>query len=709
MATVDIWIQLESHAWDVCPSLPVDRRRSAGALAVGPLRQVYLNSPVTGATRVATVHRPISGDALILRRYAEWWGTPDDRKVNPWDLNEPDPTDSGTMGTIPGATIECNVGDTVRVHFRNFDRRRIPGPPWQRTDLLPVAERAHSLHAHGVSFPAKYDGAYPLSPPDTDQPIGAMERTLWDGVGVKGPFKQGDRVPAGATFTYTWYAQGPASAGVWAYHDHSIADMENISRGALGVIVVHNPLDTDGEVDITPERLPDGSWTGSPLIPKSIPVHDGSIGVLDYALVGLGGTPGHPGGVPKPTLELGHVHIELTSDMGYVKSLSIGTYRQPPDQAQCLLVFHELEGAGMCINGRQYLGNAPTIVAGAGTRLRFGIVGMGDAFHTFHIHGHRWVVLGPSGTSPTAIEQSAQTEPTTPFEDTKVFGPGASFAFTLPEGESLFRPDPPFGEWHMHCHVPMHMMNGMTGSLLIVRGGELAMPLPEGQAPPPPPQPPDVPRAPKTFDVHITAKDFKPAQVFILPGDTVRWVNDDVDVKGDPQWYHIHGPKMLDGSPVTNNMLSPGQDCSRTFTTTGFYAYRCFYHAHNVGDIMPPTVVVMEHEIHVTGDGSAVAPPATPGGGPTPPPAGGGSAATMHDVSISAIGFSPSSVTIMSGESVRWTNHDSTPHTATVDDHSWTSPTLAAGKTFFKTFTSKGTIGYHCHIHPDMTGTIVVS
>ncbi|MEO5510729.1 MAG: hypothetical protein ABIS27_08860, partial [Longimicrobiales bacterium] len=271
----DIWIQLENHPWDVCPSLPIDRMTSAGTLPVGPLKQVMLRSPVTGVTRTVRVNEPTDSDALILRRYTKDWKAPDDRKVNPWDLNEPDPTDAGTMGTIPGPTIECNVGDTLRIHFRNADMRTTPAAPWDRTaELLSEAKRTHSLHPHGVSFPSKYDGAYPLSPPDPDQPIEPSERPFWDGIGVTGPFKQGDRVPPAGSFTYIWQARGPASAGVWIYHDHSICD-ESTARGAIGLIVVHNPADKLNEVEITPARLPDGSWTGSPLIRKSIPVKSG--------------------------------------------------------------------------------------------------------------------------------------------------------------------------------------------------------------------------------------------------------------------------------------------------------------------------------------------------------------------------------------------------------------------------------------------------
>jgi hypothetical protein len=39
MATIDIWIQLENHRWDVAPSLPLDRVTSSGTTSGGPLRK----------------------------------------------------------------------------------------------------------------------------------------------------------------------------------------------------------------------------------------------------------------------------------------------------------------------------------------------------------------------------------------------------------------------------------------------------------------------------------------------------------------------------------------------------------------------------------------------------------------------------------------------------------------------------------------------
>src|SRR5213596_2919741 len=128
MPDVEYWIQIENRAWDVAPN-NIDRLTGQTMAQIpggaAPVSKV-LTSPETGVSRSQTMYKPLAEDALILRRYTVNWAAPDDRKVNPWDLNEPDPTDKGTMGTIPGPVIECNVGDRVIVHFRNLDRRTHP-------------------------------------------------------------------------------------------------------------------------------------------------------------------------------------------------------------------------------------------------------------------------------------------------------------------------------------------------------------------------------------------------------------------------------------------------------------------------------------------------------------------------------------------------------------------------------------------------------
>ncbi len=121
-------------------------------------------------------------------------------------------------------------------------------------------------------------------------------------------------------------------------------------------------------------------------------------------------------------------------------------------------------------------------------------------------------------------------------------------------------------------------------------------------------------------------------------------------------------------------------------------------------------------------------------GSPTSP---SGAAA---DVTIQDFVFSPATVTIKAGTTVRWTNNGPSGHTTTSDNGVWGSGTLAppggggggggysrgslssvrlstasaAGGTFQFTFMQAGTYPYHCAIHPPamfpgFTATVVVN
>ncbi len=71
--------------------------------------------------------------------------------------------------------------------------------------------------------------------------------------------------------------------------------------------------------------------------------------------------------------------------------------------------------------------------------------------------------------------------------------------------------------------------------------------------------------------------------------------------------------------------------------------------------------------------------------------------------------FVPPQISVSSeGNIVSWTNEDSTEHTVTADDGSFDSGPISPGDTFETTIDSPGDFGYHCAIHPFMTGVVIV-
>lgn len=75
---------------------------------------------------------------------------------------------------------------------------------------------------------------------------------------------------------------------------------------------------------------------------------------------------------------------------------------------------------------------------------------------------------------------------------------------------------------------------------------------------------------------------------------------------------------------------------------------------------------------------------------------------------IKDFSFNPGEIRIQAGTTVIWTNQDNASHTVTADDGNFDSGLIPAGEAYEFAFTTPGTFSYHCTVHPDMKGVIVV-
>jgi plastocyanin len=70
--------------------------------------------------------------------------------------------------------------------------------------------------------------------------------------------------------------------------------------------------------------------------------------------------------------------------------------------------------------------------------------------------------------------------------------------------------------------------------------------------------------------------------------------------------------------------------------------------------------------------------------------------------------FSPAKLTIAKGSSVAFSNSSALSHTATRSG-TFDTGTIKPGKSVSVRFKQKGSFAYHCEIHPQMRGKIVVN
>ncbi|MEW1860120.1 MULTISPECIES: multicopper oxidase domain-containing protein [unclassified Streptomyces] len=293
--------------------------------------------------------------AIGYRAYTPNWEQPLPAEFGPHGI--------GANSGIPGPVLRAEVGDVIKVHFRNNDAHY----KWP-----------HTMHPHGVRYSPSSDGAWMADTPDAE----------------------GTAVPYQGTYTYTWTCV-PSSVGSWPYHDHAAPQIP--PRPATG---------SGGTADQSPSPAP---------------------GSMDSrALVGGG-----------PVMEIG-------AELGLFGMIAVTDARTPEVDREFVLFFHDLaapdasplkQDLSLC-NGGAFVDNAPTFSARSGDRVRWRVATLGNSFHVFHIHGHRWP--GPSG-----------------WTDAQVLGPATTLTVE-------YREDNP-GDWLYHCHVAAHMMHGMAGRYRVTR------------------------------------------------------------------------------------------------------------------------------------------------------------------------------------------------------------------------------------------------
>jgi plastocyanin len=144
------------------------------------------------------------------------------------------------------------------------------------------------------------------------------------------------------------------------------------------------------------------------------------------------------------------------------------------------------------------------------------------------------------------------------------------------------------GEWHMHCHLLMHMDDGMMGSLLVLNGGESALfHLPKG----------DPSLACNMPDMGPTGT---PLTATVRGTSGCQWTDDTshtsettVKVGGTVTWIDAGGcgpsHTVVSDNVATFDMLMPALNLAvpvppntvgvaRTFATAGSFGYHCGIH-----------------------------------------------------------------------------------------------------------------------------------
>jgi manganese oxidase len=178
------YLAADEVAWDYAPH----RRNMITGTRFGPRENTFVGR---GDRRIGSVYRK-----ALYREYTD--ATFKHRK--------PRPPEWAHLGML-GPTLHAEVGDTIRVVFRNN------------------THHPASIHPHGVLYDKSSEGALYAD-------------------GTRGADKRDDEVPPGGTYVYTWEVPERAGPGMddpssiaWMYHGH-VDEVTDTYSGMMGTIIV---------------------------------------------------------------------------------------------------------------------------------------------------------------------------------------------------------------------------------------------------------------------------------------------------------------------------------------------------------------------------------------------------------------------------------------------------------------------------------------
>lgn len=161
----------------------------------------------------------------------------------------------------------------------------------------------------------------------------------------------------------------------------------------------------------------------------------------------------------------------------------------------------------------------------------------------------------------------------------------------------------------------------------------------------------------------------------------------------------ISNDSQLEDFPIRTPDPCTTEDCQlpRTFNSSIIITESGFYYVRPVVIVGDTTVFGSERTVTVlpTINGNET------NGNQTEEP-------QTFNVDIGDFAFTPQNLTINTGDTVVWTNRDSEVHTVTSNDGDFDSGNLDEGEDYSMTFNEEGTYDYHCTLHPDMIGRIIV-